>query len=70
LDKANKYKNTNIGSLGQRAAKLPSKFENGFTPGIVEPRPNALAHISPVKAEMADFFLIPPTLKVSNFGAL
>ena len=48
-----------------------SNFEKDLTSGEFKPGPNALAHSSAVKAEaITDFFLKPPTLKASNFGAL
>ena len=47
-----------------------SKFENGLTPDKVEPRPNALALTSAVKAKASDFFLRLSTLTTSNFEAL
>ena len=50
--------------------KRTAKFENVLTPSKVEPRPNVLAHTSAIKAEVADFFLRPPTLIASNFEAL
>ena len=55
-----------MGSVGQRAAKLLSvKVREWFDPG-----PKVLAHTSVVKAKVSDFFLRPPTLTASNFGAL
>ena len=61
----------NVGSVGQRAAELPDiKLFEWFDPGELEPRPNALAHISAGMAKVADFFFKTPTLTASNFAAL
>ena len=47
-----------------------SNFESDWTPGVLEPRLNALAHTSAGMAEAADFFLRTLTLTASNFAAL
>ena len=47
-----------------------SNFENILSLSGLKPRPNALAHTFAVMAEVADFFLRPPTLTDSNFAAL
>ena len=47
-----------------------SNFENDSTPGVLEPRLNALAHNAGGMAEAADFFVRTPILKASNFEAL
>ena len=47
----------NMGSVGQRAAKLLSvNFENDSNRGGVKPGPNMLAHTLAVMAEAADSF--------------
>ena len=47
-----------------------SNFENDSTPGVLEPRLNALAHNAGGMAEAVDFFLRTPTLTTNNFAAL
>ena len=47
-----------------------SIFENDWTPGVLEPGPNVLAHTLAGMAEAADFFLRPLTLTASSFEAL
>ena len=49
--------------------KTLSNFENDSTPGVLEPGPNALAHILGGIAEVTDFFLRTSTLTASNFAA-
>ena len=43
----------NLGSVGERAAKLLA--ENDSTPGQLEPEPDAIAHNLGGMAEVADF---------------
>ena len=62
----------NIGSLGQRAAKLPSvKLWELFKLGRTRTRVDTLVvHTSAVMAKAADFFLRTLTLTASDFEAL
>ena len=58
----------NMGSVGQRAAKLPSvKLWKWFGPGWSQTRADCVWFDY---CQMADLFVRPPTLTVSNFAAL
>ena len=73
----------NLGSVGQRAAKLLAVKVGGLKKKSAsrprpqsasllgfEPGPNGIAHALAGMAEAADFFLRTPTLTASNFAAL
>ena len=62
------FNDRNMGSVGQRAAKLLAiKLLEWFDPGTTQIRAD---WFDQGQGRVADFFMRPPTLKASNFAAL